>query len=480
MKKNNVPKLLEHYLLAQIEGREVYFDADEIDRMLDSFEETEDFTYYKEILSLGLKLHPDSGELKLRECKFHIYNEEYKIALDLLDKIAEANNQDIDIARLECYCALNQYKKVVSYIEDLMRSECDYIESIFEYIAPVLSDLDKNTEARDLVDRGLLLFPDNAILKDELCYLLELDGDFEGAIRICNELIDREPYSYENWFTLGRLYSMIGDFTKAIEAFDFALTCDESDVELKILKAYCLFMNESYEKAIEAYKDVAIDVDAKERIKPLMAECYIKMEDYEEAYHILKELLDKGIQTDDPTWMLNFIHCCVETEREKEASDFLLIAAEKFPENIKVLTLLALTYLENGKDDEALAITNKIFNRLTKANKSTEEECKTIFRKGEQFYFKGNLKKAMKYYKSVLRFQTDMPYRHLHMAMAYFMLGDMEFFRKHYKKVTPSELVEYAKISGFLEEFSDETLLPPHIPPEELTREFLNNKDNNN
>ena len=36
---------------------------------------------------------------------------------------------------------------------------------------------------------------------------------------------------------------MVGDYEKAIEAFDFALTCDDSDTELKILKAYCLYID---------------------------------------------------------------------------------------------------------------------------------------------------------------------------------------------------------------------------------------------
>ena len=61
-------------------------------------------------------------------------------------------------------------------------------------------------------------------------------------------MIDKNPYSNDYWFTLGRLYSISGDYEKAIEAFDFALTCDDSNEELKILKAYCLYMNENYER----------------------------------------------------------------------------------------------------------------------------------------------------------------------------------------------------------------------------------------
>ena len=114
-----------------------------------------------------------------------------------------------------------------------------------------------NNEARDFINRGIDLFPQNLVLKDELCYNREIEGDIDGAISICNELIDKNPYSHEYWFTLGRLYSIKLEFEKAIEAFDFALTCDDSDPELKILKAYCLYMNENYEKALEVYQDAS-------------------------------------------------------------------------------------------------------------------------------------------------------------------------------------------------------------------------------
>ncbi len=364
MKKDDISKLLKRYLTAREEGIEPYFDADEIDALLDNLEEVEDFTHYEGILSLGIKLHPASNDLKVRKCKLHLYNEEYKEALRLVESIAETNNQDLDMIRLECYCTLNQYPKAIEYVEDLMKNKCDYLKDIFEFLAPILSDLEMNDEARDFIDRGLLLFPDSLILKDELCYLYEIEGQYQLAIELCNELIDKEPYSYDLWFTLGRLHSLTANYEKAIEAFDFALTCDDSDIELKILKAYCLFMNENYQKAMDVYREIAIDDDSKDRIKPLMAECYMRLDEYEEAYQLLKEIIIKKNESLEATTYINFIRCCVETEREREAAQILRDAANLFPENVRILSLLALSYLEKGNEELALSITNKIFKQL--------------------------------------------------------------------------------------------------------------------
>ncbi|MCD7914806.1 MAG: tetratricopeptide repeat protein [Tannerellaceae bacterium] len=480
MRKNDVSKLLNRYLSAYEEGKEPYFDADEIDFLLDSFEESEEYTYYEEVLFLGLKLHPGSIELKIRECKLYMYKESYDKALKLTHKITETHNQDLDMIRLECLCALDSYQQALEYIEDLIRQNCDYLEPIFEFIVPILSDLEMNAEARDLINRGLILFPDNMILQDELCYLLELEGDFEEAIKLCNKLIDKNPYSNDYWFTLGRLYSMVGDFDKAIEAFDFALACDDSDVELKILKAYCLFMNENYQKAMDTYMEMALDEEALERIQPLMAECYIKLKQYEKGYEIIRELIRQDKQALDPATYINYIRCCVETDREQEAGDILLKAAEVFPENIRILSLLALTYLENGKEDLAMSITDKIFNQLEKDNEDVNQDLKTLFQKGQYFHFEGNLKKALQYYKKVTQINEDIPYMHLQMALAYFSLGDMELFGKHYRKTTHEDMMAYMKFTKLDLQEVKENSIPRHIPPEDLVKEFLSNKDNNN
>lgn len=480
MKKDDISRLLQRYLSSHQEGKEAYFDADEIEYLLDSFEESEDYTYYDEILALGLKLHPGNTELQIKLCKQYTDNGDYDSALALIDTIAETDNQDLDMIRLECYCSLGEYEKVVDYTHQLITAECDYLELIFEYITPILSDLEMTKETHDYIDLGLTLFPANPVLKDELCYLLESEGDLDGAIQICNELIDKNPYSSDYWFSLGRLYSMRAEFDKAIEAFDFALTCDDSDPELKILKAYCLYMNENYEKAIDVYTEIASDETMRNRIKPLMAECYIKLEEFEKAYELLKEMIDKKSLVDEPSAYINYIRCCIETEREKEAASMLKKAAELFPDNFRILSLLALTYMEKGEDNLAMETTDKLFTALENTENKQDEDFENLFRAGRFMYMRGDIDKALIYYKKVFEMNPKMPHMHLHLAMAYLAKGDMKRFGEHYSMTSPEELMNYLENSGLdftniRREFDGK-----HIPPEDLAKEFINNKDNSN
>ena len=64
--------------------------------------------------------------------------------------------------------------------------------------------------------------------------------------------------------------------------------------------------------------------------------------------------------------------------------------------------------------------------------------------------------------------------------MAYLAKGDIEHFCEHYKKTSPEELFDYLKKVGFDLDGIIDHFGFKHIPPEDLVKEFLKNKDNNN
>ena len=374
MDKKKISLLWQRYLSGQEEGKDAYFDAEEIDDLLESFEEEDKFTHYDEVLALGLRLHPGNPLLLIRQTKLLMYNEDYATALTLLDSMNEIDNEDVDFLRMECYVMRGDYDKVVNHLEQLIHQDCEYLESLFEYIAPILNDMEMSNEAHDFIRRGLELFPDNLILKDESCYNLEMLGDIEGAIDICNELIDQNPYSYDFWFSLGRLYTLNDEYDRAIEAIDFALTCNNAspDSELILLKAFCLFMNESYEQAIKACNEILADDNVQERVIPLLAECYVNTEDFEAAYSLLKQLLMNKPFPQEASVYLNFIRCCAELGHDDEALEYLKKASHFFPQNIRIQSLQALLQIAKGDmDDQAAAIG---IHRLKEADFTTDND----------------------------------------------------------------------------------------------------------
>jgi tetratricopeptide (TPR) repeat protein len=425
MEKEHTSELFQRYLVSLETGKEPYFDVDEINLLLDDFEQLEDYTHYEGVLKLGLKLYPFSIDLKIKECRLHFYYENYNQTLCLLDTIAETNNQELDMMRMECYCSLNQYPDVLDYIKKLVLRKCEYLEAIFEHTASTLEELEMIDEVCDFVERALLLFPENLVLKDILCCVLELNGDFTKAISVCNELIDKDPYSSNYWGMLGRLYTMTSNFDKAIEAFDFAITCDSTAVELKLLKAYCLYINENYKKAIEVYSDITVDDDeSSNSLKSIIADCYLKLDDYKQAYRLLKEIIERKREAADTYTYLNFIRCCMEIERDSEAYEALQRAGELFPDNVRVLTLLAIAHMGRGREDLAMGLMNKIVDNILADDK------------------KGKTKENDQFIKQIISFVNASNHHSIQQSL----------------KEKPVKF----------------------IPNKDLVKKYLNNKDNNN
>ncbi len=356
MKKDDISRLLERYLSARLSEKEPYFDADEVDELLNSFEDSDDYTYYDEVLELGMKLHPGNMDLQMKYCRQLIFNEKYDEALAMIDSFGETDNPDLDMLRMECYCPLGQYfEKVVPFLEAKIEASSEFTEGMFEYIATLLNDLDLLPAADHLINWGLKLYPDNQILKDEYCFTLESENKIPEAIAVCNELIDKNPFSYDYWFMLGRLYSLSGDYEKAIDAFDFALTCDDSSDELKLLRAYCLYMNDSFEKALEAYEELAVNPVIRNQTKLLMAECYIQLDAYEKAYTILHDVIEENdpVTYKDYTIYSSYIKCCIETDHREEIVAVLEQAIERFPDNLELLSELGYDLVLKGESELA-------------------------------------------------------------------------------------------------------------------------------
>ena len=194
---------------------------------------------------------------------------------------------------------------------------------------------------------------------------------------------------------------------------------------------------------------------------------------------MLKELLRQNRQLKDSSIYINYIRCCVETGRDKEASDALMQASRLFPKNIRILSLLALTYLENG-DEHKAETARRATHALDQVEDKQQEDFESLYRAGQYLFMKGDIDKALQYYKKVFGRQIEMPYMHLHMAMAYLAKGDMKHFGEHYRQTSPEEVLDYLKNAGLSYEGIIERIGSKHIPPEDLVKEFLKNKDNNN
>lgn len=496
--EENISHLLQRYQDAIKNKKEPYFDVDELEELLEHFESEEEFASFKKLAALGRKLHPDNVIMKIQEARGSMFYENYKKALTLLDAIngGEAVDDEyeaeIDLLKMECLCRTGKYDKVSKHLKELEKENCSYLQEAFETIAPILVDMCMDDEAFEFINHGMKLFPDSFSLSDELDRLMDC-VDADKAIEFKNKQIDEDPYDADNWNTAAEIYADKGDFGKAIEALDFASACDDSepDTEMELMRGFYHYMNGNYEAAIEVYKKINITPDMedeKEEICSVMAKCYMELENYEEAYKCLKKTVGSGIESDSPSDYLNFIHCCMETEHDEDIPKVLDVINKKFPQDIHVLSTLAATYWNFGRENDSKNVAKRLLKIVGEYKDVSQEDADNLFATGEFFYMVDDVDDALKFFNAVYKVKPDYPFIHIHLALAYLLKGDMRHFEEHYN---PSSIQDFRKCmaeKGYdadsLQQMMDEAAAEArrqHVAlPNELVEGFLKNKGNKN
>ena len=354
---DDISILLEQFLSAKKNNSSPYFDVDEIVSLINHFLENDDTENLMIAVEIGHKLHPDDISFKKAICNTFAAMEDYSSAITLINEIGITDDKDIDLIRLECLCGLERYTEAITYIDNLMINNSPYLEDAMIHMGCILNDMEIYREkAYGFLQHALTLFPDSFLLKTELSFNHELRGNTKEAINICSKLIDEDPYSAEIWYMQGRLFSQCADSEKAIDSFDYAIACinedddDELITEVKIMKAHCLYKNESYEQAIICYDELLCDDEfVNSQIEPFLAECYININEYEKAYNILKHLIGRSDLEDEVSIYGNFIYSCIETDRKSEAIESFADAIKLFPHSI----LEYISSLNNSKNKQS-------------------------------------------------------------------------------------------------------------------------------
>nr|WP_321521380.1 tetratricopeptide repeat protein [uncultured Macellibacteroides sp.] len=477
MKNENISRLFEKFKASIAEGKDPYFDADEIEDLLDGISDEDAEEYLSPILDLGLKLHPENQSLLIKRVERECFNENYEAALKYADEIGYINDPDLHLARMECYCFMKQYFKVNTYLDSLEKDDNDDLKEIYESFASLLADNDFPVEGINLTTRGLKLFPDNRHLKESLLYFLHVTDKDKEAIVLANELIDNNPYSYKVWLLLGTIYTKLSEYEKAVEALDFALTCKEGDSEAKKMKAYCLMENESYDKAIEVYLEI-IRETPDGSIQPLLANCYIATEQFEKAYTLLKSILEVYGDRNDPAILGGYLHSCAQLDLDNEVMEVVKLKAKRYPE-VKEFTLMEMMFnkLFSHESDES-NINREIDKiRIDCGEKKNVYES-VLFIQGLTSFHSGNSKHAIKLFEALEQSNSEFPLLRLLLAKTYLETGNKEKFTKQVALIEKNDFIELFRYENSLNSINPNFKGRKHL--QILSKRYLLKKENSN
>jgi tetratricopeptide (TPR) repeat protein len=137
-----------------------------------------------------------------------------------------------------------------------------------------------------------------------------------ALLPMLERLVDKDPYAEEAWYLLANACADLEDYTRAIEAFDFAVTINENFIEAWLGYMEALYEHEDYNSFIMHYREQSerFHKGAFDELKGLLAWSHYETGKVKEArtlYHeVLKSTMNRNMPKPFPIWKKhgNLIH----------------------------------------------------------------------------------------------------------------------------------------------------------------------------
>ncbi|MBD8387680.1 tetratricopeptide repeat protein [Dysgonomonas sp. BGC7] len=431
MAEKNISTLVKRYEEAQESGKNAYFDADEFSELADYYDGLEDLETARTIINSGLAIHPGNTPLLVKKAKLAVYDGEYDKALQLLQSSTEYDF-DLYLLRIECHLQLGQYEKAYRLSEELLEKEEDEsIDNIFAELGFLHVEADCFKEAILYFEESLKANAGNIDVLSDLAYAYEMVGNIDEAIATTNKILDLEPYTYEAWINLGKLYSMNEDYERAIDAFDFALTVNDADSNIIKLKAHCLSLSGRAMEAIDIFNDLLLSNPDDTSICFLLAECYQSLEMYDEALASLDlyEMLD----SESEELFAKRAHLYLLKDDYDRATLAIQKGLEKSPDSLDLRMVSAEVAFKQGLYDMAKNIYLKLYE-FNRDDFFLIDKLAIVSIKVE------NYREAASYTEKLLDMDPNNMSIKVRLALLYFEIDDKDEFNAILDQFTDKEL----------------------------------------
>ena len=314
---------------------EYYFDVQSIENIFDFYAENDDLEKAERVLQLGIKIHPGSVSLLMKQAIILLEKGNDKTAISILNGLAELeqSNPDILFNLGWAYLKIDDITTAVSYFNKTLNIADDEYEDFLLDIALFLNQSDEYTHTIDFLESGCIKCPDNENLLFELAYAYDKEDNIKEGLNTYKRLLDINPFSENAWYNLGILYIREEDYVNAIKCYDYALAINPSHAEALFNKANALVNLGELRNALDCYIDyVSFGYDVILAYH-YIADCLEQMGFYELALRFFRII----VKTDSsymPAW-LGYIALLINRNHVKEAlsaSAKALLTEGSFPE----------------------------------------------------------------------------------------------------------------------------------------------------
>lgn len=256
------------------------------ERIIDYFDEKEQFVQALEAADYGIQQYPYSSALFLKKADLLIVLHQYKEALHVLGQAELLDRRDTNlyILKTDAYLALDQQQKAAAVLEEAIDDFTgeEKVDLLFE-LADVYDDYENFEKVFDCLKIILEQEPNNEEALYKICFWTDFTGRNEEGIRLHQKIIEDFPFNELAWFNLAAAYQGLKLYEKAIDAYQYAVAIDEKFDYAWRNMGDAFIRLRKYKEAVEVLEKVLELARPEAVIYEAIGYCYDKISNYAQA-----------------------------------------------------------------------------------------------------------------------------------------------------------------------------------------------------
>jgi tetratricopeptide (TPR) repeat protein len=377
----------------------IYFDACEFETIIIHYMSEERYADALEALIYAELCHPDNIELALHKIRIMMNLDNPDRAFELLTVLEKKANDlfEVNLYKGHIHTLSDEIDDAVREFELAFEKSPGLDEEELQYIPEILIDQKYFDEALVFLYKFIDSGNTNAKIFFETGYCYEQIDKYQEAEEYYEKSLDEDPFNEKTWVILGSMYLNSNEFDKALEAFEFALSINNSDYIASFCKIATLIKSNSFNKAIDCILELLMQSPENADILSRLGECYEKTQDTENAELCYTQAIAQGTEIDMPYWGLSkILYLQNDIATAIQVID-KAIALEPDNENYLYFRGQCFMRLCNNNDMLEPILENLSVMRELNSGKSDDSDFINMHKKAVFFYNIGDMEQCCKY-----------------------------------------------------------------------------------
>lgn len=385
----NLSQWVNEFEILTQQGEKTTFDIRIYQKLIEYYQNEGDLKKAVSVADSGLEQYGYRVDFYLVKCRLLLSLKQPLGAMDCLHQAEQLHPQNTDVLLTKALILsdLKDKAAALSLLHDLKGyvGQSDLVEVL-------ICETEVYFQAEEF-DKGFITLKD-ALRSDAyhekgqqlLSEYITSSRNYHIITLFLQEMLENAPYSHFAWYNLGHCYSNLGEYSQAIDAFEYAFLIKPQFEQAYLDCAETCVLLRQWDKALSVYQEVLNTFGEEYDILISISECCIALKDIKQAKKYLSQSLKLDVFGEESHYLMG--QCYAIEEKWNKAIQSYRRAISIDDTSDTYFLALAKAYAQVGELDKA-------HRNFRKATQNAPEQNTYWFEHASFLLMQGKIQQAL-------------------------------------------------------------------------------------